>query len=170
MVSGASSHDLLYVQVAMYTGGAIKSLSSIPKSKQNDAREALQNACRSFGPDSPTTTFVLEMVFKADGKAIGEALAEGIKPRFSGPSSSIDDFLGMIVEGVKGKGGQATKGTIFRFDCSAEGITVSVDGTVQGTVSAEGLGGAFVDVFMDKNAVSQQLVDSCLGTWCESGL
>merc|ERR1711862_24840 len=156
--------------VAMYTGGAIGALSSIPKSKKKDAQTALYEAAKTFGPTSPTTTLVLEMVFKADGKAIGEALADGIKPRFNGSTSSVTDFLELIVEGLKEKGGRATKGTVFRFDCDREGIEVSVDGRVQGKVAEDGLGSAFVGVFLDDKAVSQQLIDSCLETWCSSGI
>ena len=62
-------------------------------------------------------------------------------------------------------GGHAIKGTIFRFDCSDDGVSVSVDEEVQGTASFDGLGSSFVDVFMDDNAVSPTLVDSCLNTW-----
>ena len=66
---------------------------------------------------------------------------------------------------MKSKGGQATKGTIFRFDCTKQGIKVSVDGNEQGSANFDGIGSALVDVFMDDKAVSPQLVDSCLDTW-----
>jgi len=44
-------------------------------------------------------------------------------------------------------------------------VSVSVNGQMQGTASFDGLGSAFVDVFVDDNAVSPTLVDSCLDTW-----
>jgi hypothetical protein len=154
---------------SMYTSPtALASVATLSKGK--DAQSALRESARSFGPATPTTSFVLEMTFKADGKAIGEAIGEGVKPRYSGPEADVKQLESLIIDGVKSKGGQATKGTIFRFDCTAEGISVSVDGAVQGQVACEGIGSALVDVFMDDNAVSQQLVDSCLGTWCGSGL
>ena len=110
------------------------------------------------------------MTFKADGKAIAEAIAEGVKPRQGGSGSDVKELENLIVQGVAAKEGQATKGTMFRFDCSEEGVSVSVDGNTQGTVVSAGIGSALVDVFMDDKAVSPQLVDSCLDTWCGSDL
>lgn len=155
--------------VAMYTSpSALASVATLSKGK--DAQAALRDSARSFNPKTPMTSFVLEMTFKADGKAIGEAIGEGVKPRYSGPEEDVKQLESLIIEGVKSKGGQATKGTIFRFDCTKDGINVSVDGESQGQVSCDGIGSALVDVFTDNNAVSQQLVDSCMGTWCGSGL
>ncbi|EJK65539.1 hypothetical protein THAOC_13586 [Thalassiosira oceanica] len=71
----------------------------------------------------------------------------------------------MITEGVNRVGGQAVKGTVFRFDCTSRGVAVSVNGLSQGSASFEGLGAAFVDVFMDDDAVSPTLVESCLSMW-----
>ena len=154
--------------VAMYSSPAtLEALSPFPSGKQKkEAQVALQNAARTFSPSSPTTSFVLEMTFKADGKTIAEAIAEGVKPRQGGDGSDVKELERFIVQGVSAKGGQATKGTIFRFDCTEEGVSVSVDGNLQGTVTSAGIGSALVDVFMDNNAVSPQLVESCLDTWC----
>ena len=154
--------------VAMYSSpSALEALSPFPNGKQkNEAQAALRNAARTFGPSSPATSFVLEMTFKADGKTIAEAIADGVKPRHGGSTSDVKDLENLIVQGVAAKGGQATKGTIFRFDCSEEGVSVSVDGNSQGIVKSAGIGSALVDVFMDDKAVSPQLVESCLDTWC----
>jgi len=155
--------------VAMYTSpSTLASVATLNKGK--DAQAALRDSARSFGPTTPMTSFVLEMTFKADGKTIGEAIGEGVKPRYSGPEGDVKELESLIIDGVKSKGGQATKGTIFRFDCTKDGISVSVDGVSQGQVACDGIGSALVDVFTDNDAVSQQLVDSCLGTWCGSGL
>jgi hypothetical protein len=158
--------------VAMYSSpSALEALSPFPKgSQKKEAQTALRNAARTFGPSSPTTSFVLEMTFKADGKTIAEAIAEGVKPRHGGSPSDVTELENFIVQGVAAKGGQATKGTIFRFDCSEEGVSVSVDGNAQGAVNSNGIGSALVDVFMDDKAVSPQLVDSCLDTWCGNDL
>jgi len=158
--------------VAMYSSpAALEALSPFPNGKQKkEAQVALRNAARTFGPSSPTTSFVLEMTFKADGKAIAEAIAEGVKPRQGGSGSDVKELENLIVQGVAAKGGQATKGTVFRFDCTEEGVSVSVDGNVQGSVKSAGIGSALVDVFMDDKAVSPQLVDSCLDTWCGKDL
>jgi len=155
--------------VAMYTSpSTLASVATLNKGK--DAQAALRDSARRFGPTTPMTSFVLEMTFKADGKTIGEAIGEGVKPRYSGPEGDVKELESLIIDGVKSKGGQATKGTIFRFDCTKDGISVSVDGVSQGQVTCDGIGSALVDVFTDNDAVSQQLVDSCLGTWCGSGL
>ena len=158
--------------VAMYSSpAALEALSPFPNGKQKkEAQVALRNAARTFGPSSPTTSFVLEMTFKADGKTIAEAIAEGVKPRQGGSGSDVKELENLIVQGVAAKGGQATKGTVFRFDCTEEGVSVSVDGNVQGSVKSAGIGSALVDVFMDDKAVSPQLVDSCLDTWCGKDL
>lgn len=155
--------------VAMYSSPtAIASLGSLKKGK--DAQSTLRDSSRTFSSFTTKTSFVLEMTFKADGKTIAEAIADGVKPRHSGSPAAVAELENLIVEGVKSKGGQATKGTIFRFDCDAEGVSVSVDGNQQGKVASEGMGSALVDVFMDDKAVSPQLVDNCMETWCGSGL
>ena len=86
-------------------------------------------------------------------------------PRYSGLSSDIDELESLIIEGVNKVGGQASKGTTFRFDCSSDGVSVSVNDIQQGTAAFDGLGSSFVDVFMDDNAVSPTLVDRCINTW-----
>ena len=158
--------------VAMYSSpAALEALSPFPRGKQKkDAQTALLNSARTFGPSSPQTTFVLEMTFKADGATIGGAIAEGVQPRYNGSPSDVKELEALIIDGVKNKGGQATKGTIFRFDCTQEGVKVSVDGNEQGMARFDGIGSALVDVFMDDKAVSPQLVDSCLDTWCGSNM
>jgi len=64
----------------------------------------------------------------------------------------------LIIEVVNKVGGYAVKGTTFRFNCTLEGVKVSVDGAHQG--SFNGLGSLLVDVFMDDNAISPTLVDN----------
>ena len=158
--------------VAMYASPSVlEAVSVFPKGKQKkEAQVALRDAARSFDHSSPQTSFVLEMTFKADGKTIASAIADSVKPRYAGPDGNVKELESLIFEGVKSKGGQATKGTEFRFDCSAQGVTVSVDGDEQGQVECDTLGSAFVDVFMDDKAVSPKLVDSCIETWSGSGL
>eukprot|EP00578_Thalassiosira_sp_NH16_P022768 CAMPEP_0181099468 /NCGR_PEP_ID=MMETSP1071-20121207/12675_1 /TAXON_ID=35127 /ORGANISM="Thalassiosira sp., Strain NH16" /LENGTH=1067 /DNA_ID=CAMNT_0023182131 /DNA_START=67 /DNA_END=3270 /DNA_ORIENTATION=+ len=158
--------------VAMYSSPSpIEAIAPFPRgTNKKEAQLALRNAARTFDAFTPTTSFVLQMVFKADAQTIAGAIAEGVKPRYGGSVADVKELEGLIVDGVKSKGGQATKGTVFRFDCSMEGVSVSVDGMMQGMAKFAGMGSAFVDVFMDEKAVSPQLVDSCLGTWCGSGM
>ena len=125
----------------------------------------LGNAARSFNSLSPTTSFVLEMVYSVGAEKIAGAIGESVKPRYRGSMEDISVLESLIIEGVNKIGGQATQGTVFRFDCSEDGVGVSVNGIQQGIAKFDGLGSAFVDVFMDDNAVSPTLVDSCLDTW-----
>ena len=129
------------------------------------APATLRSVARKFDALTPTTSFVLEMTYSAGAEKSGGAIAESVKPRYNGPAADVSVLESLIVEGVNKKGGQATKGTIFRFDCSAEGVAVSVDGSMQGTAKFDGMGSAFVDVFLDDNAVSPTLVSSCMDTW-----
>ncbi len=143
--------------VALYGSASVLNAVSSPAT--------LRAAARSFCASTPLTSFVLEMTFSASAEKIGGAIADSVKPRYSGPDADISMLESLIVEGVNNKGGQATKGTIFRFDCSQEGVTVIVDGSVQGTAKFADMGGAFVDVFLDDNAVSPTLVSSCMDSW-----
>ena len=129
------------------------------------SHSSLRREARSFDSSCPTTSFVLEMTFSASAEKIAGAIAESVKPRYNGDSSDIDDLEALIVKGVNKKGGHASKGTIFRFDCSGDGVSVSVDGVVEGQASYKDMGSSFVDVFMDDNAVSPSLIDSCVKTW-----
>ena len=158
--------------VAIYSSlSALEALSPFSRGKKKqEAQTALQSAARSFSPSSPKTSFVLEMTFKADAATIAGAIGEGVKPRYSGSAADVKELETLIINGVKSKGGQAKKGTVFRFDCTEEGVSVSVDGNLQGTAKFRGMGSAFVDVFVDGKAVSPQLIDSCLDTWCGCNL
>eukprot|EP00956_Cyclotella_meneghiniana_P044794 scaffold336271_cov99-Cyclotella_meneghiniana.AAC.1 len=157
--------------VAMYSSvSVLEAVSVYTKQQKEEAQIALRDAARSFDASSPITTFVLQMTFKADGKTIAGAIADSVKPRYGGQEANVKLLESLIFEGVKSKGGQATKGTIFRFDCSDKGVSVSVDGDEQGTVECETLGASFVDVFTDDKAVSPKLVDNCVDTWSGSGL
>ena len=155
--------------VGVYSSpSAMEALSPYSKGKQKkEAQTALNNAARTFSASSPKTSFVLEMTFKADSATLAGAIADSIKPRYEGSDADVKGLETLIVDGVSG---QAIKGTILRFDCSEDGVSVSIDGVLQGTAKFKGLGSSFVDVFLDDKAVSPQLVDSCLHTWCGSNL
>jgi len=129
--------------------------------------KALGNTARSFDASTPVTSFVLEMVYSVGAEKIASALAESVRPRYGGSPSDISTLESLIIEGVNKIGGQAVKGTIFRFDCSKDGVSVSVAEKVQGVAASKELGSAFVNVFMDDNSVSPTLVDSCVNTWSD---
>jgi len=154
--------------VSMYSSiDVIEKLSHLQSGKHHrqDASRSLGMAARTFGPSASMTTFVLEMVYSVGAEKIAGAIADGVKPRYIGAPSDVNALESLIIDGVNRKGGTASKGTVFRFDCSESGVSVTVDGTLQGMANFEGIGSAFVDVFMDNNAVSTSLVESCLNTW-----
>ena len=143
--------------VAMYSSAVV--LDNAISSK------SLLSAAHTFDESTQFTSFVLEMVYVLGAEKMADAIADGIKPRYGGSASDVNELQSLIVDAVNSIGGQASKGTVFRFDCSEEGVNVIVNGKLQGTAKGGGLGSAFVDVFMDENAVSPTLVDSCLDTW-----
>ena len=160
----------MYV-VAMYSSAhVIDVLSRYSRRQKKDAQAALWNAARNFGPDSITTSFVLEMVFKADAQTIAGAIGEGVNPRYGGLQADVKELESLTIDELKDKGVQATKGTIFRFDCSSQGVSVFMDGNKQGVAGFGGMGIAFVDLFMDDKTVSPALIDSCLDSWCGNSL
>ena len=130
------------------------SISAFPeKEQQNEARAALRGAART---PSQATSFISSMVYKADVKTIAAAISDSVKSRYTGPVANAEQLEAMIREGVQSKGGYATKGTILRFDCSTQGVGISIDGNSQGH-----------DVFTDDHAVSPQL---CIELWSKSGI
>jgi len=122
----------------------------------------LRYKARQFETGTDMTSFVLEMILQAEGKVIAEAIADSVGVRYDGSLLDIEQLENLIDDGISGKGGQAKKGTTLRFDCTKEGVSLSVDGVERGTVKARGLGKAFVDVYLDNNAVSPSLIDSCI--------
>eukprot|EP00985_Skeletonema_marinoi_P008820 scaffold4031_cov129-Skeletonema_marinoi.AAC.1 len=144
--------------VAMYS-------ESIVLVRASSSPSSLHDVARTFDSSTSMTSFVLEMVYSAGAEKVAGAIGESMKPRYSGNPADIRKLEALIVEGVNGIGGQATKGTSFRFDCSREGVGVSVNGMEQGVAAFNGLGSAFVDVYMDINSVSPTLKDSCMSTW-----
>jgi len=107
------------------------------------------------------------MVYSVGAEKIASALAESVRPRYGGSPADISTLESLIIKGVNKIGGQAVKGTVFRFDCSKDGVSVSVAEEFQGIAASTELGSAFVDVYMDDNSVSPTLVDSCLNTWSD---
>jgi predicted lipase len=139
---------------------------STPKVLRNtNSHASLYDSARTFDTTLSMTSFVLEMVYSASAEKIAGAIAESVKPRYDGAAADIRVLESLIVEGVHAIGGQAIKGTTFRFDCSDNGVSVTVNGVEQGVAAFKGLGSAFVDVFMDGNSVSPTLIESCLKTW-----
>lgn len=95
---------------------------------------------------------------------MSSAIAESVTPRHSVPSE-VDELKGLIFSGVSEKGA-AVKGTVLQFDCSEEGVDVSVDGKAQGAVTSPSLAKAFCDVYLDEKCVSPPLRESILANCC----
>eukprot|EP00567_Pseudictyota_dubia_P013367 CAMPEP_0197445356 /NCGR_PEP_ID=MMETSP1175-20131217/10595_1 /TAXON_ID=1003142 /ORGANISM="Triceratium dubium, Strain CCMP147" /LENGTH=194 /DNA_ID=CAMNT_0042976303 /DNA_START=190 /DNA_END=774 /DNA_ORIENTATION=- len=126
-------------------------------------KDAVLSAIQSKAKAGPTS-FVLKMNFKVGAEKIASSLAESVAPRHN-DAGEVENLKKKIFDGVSAKGA-ATKGTEFQFDCNEEGISVSVDGKSQGNIPSAGLGKAFCDVYLDKDAVSPALKDSCVDNFC----
>lgn len=135
--------------VGMYSDAAAKSSPSL-----STLRESLKSATK--------TTFLLKMNFKVGAEKMASAIAESVNPR-SSDKTAVETLKKLILDGVASKGA-ATPGTILQFDCSEEGVKVSVDGSVIGT--APGLRQAFCDVYLDDKGVSPAFRKSCVENSC----
>lgn len=143
----------------MYSGDdAKKSVASIPKS---DKGAALSTLCKSITSASETT-FLLKMNFKVGAEKMAAAIAESVNPRASN-KAQVETLKKLILDGVAAKGA-ATPGTTLQFDCSDEGVKVSVDGKEVGT--SPGLKQAFCEVYLDDKCVSPALRNSCVENCC----
>ena len=96
---------------------------------------------------------------------MASAIAKGVLPHASAANKGeVETLKKLICDGCASKGA-ATPGTVLQFDCSTEeGVKVTVDGKEIGT--AEGLCGAFCDVFLDDKGVSPTLRNSCVENCC----
>ncbi len=138
--------------VAMYGAPALFDAKS---------RHKLHNPARTFDATC-RTIFVLEMILNADAETFADAIASSVKLCYQGPHTYVEYLESLIAEGLKGRREQTLKGIILQFDCTEEGVRVSVDGTLQCSAQFKSLGSAFFDVFLDFNSVSLSLVDNCL--------
>mmetsp|Transcript_24250 Transcript_24250/g.52308 ORF Transcript_24250/g.52308 Transcript_24250/m.52308 type:complete len:212 (-) Transcript_24250:140-775(-) len=145
--------------VGMYADAEAKdSISSISKSNKAGALSALRDSLKS----TTQTSFLLKMNFKVGAEKMATAIAESVSPRAS-DKTAVETLKTLILDGVASKGA-ATPGTILQFDCSEEGVKVSVDGSEIGT--APGLRQAFCDVFLDDKGVSPTFRNSCVENCC----
>lgn len=150
--------------VGMYTSASLKEkLATL--SKTTDKLKALAELRSGAGSERPVT-FMLEMSFKIGAEKMASAIAESVAPRHKGSPKDVDELKSMIFNGVDAKGGTATKGTKFQFDCDNSGVSVCVDGKSQGSVSSPSLSSAFCDVYLDDKTVSSALRENCLNNWC----
>lgn len=146
--------------VGMYSDPEAKTaIASTSKSNKAAALSTLRNGLKS----TSQTSFVLKMNFKVSAEKMAAAIAESVSPRASNNRTAVETLEALILKGVASKGA-ATPGTILQFDCSDDGITVSVDGSVVGT--APGLRQAFCDVFLDDKCVSPAFQNSCVENCC----
>jgi hypothetical protein len=106
------------------------------------------------------------MSFKVGAEKISAAIADSVAARYATNDDHVQSLKTLIFNGVTKKGGAATKGTTFLFDCTKSGIEVAVDGTVQGKVDSPGLSRAFCQVYLDEKCVSPALLKSCIEECC----
>lgn len=147
----------------MYVSDAVKeSMSSVSNSVEDDKGTEALTALRESAKAS-NTTFMLKMNFKVGAEKMASAIAESVAPRHQGSDAELKDLKELISNGIDGA---ATKGTTFQFDCTEDGLEVTVNGKEQGLVPSSGLAKAFCDVYLDDKAVSPALKTSCLETLC----
>ena len=145
--------------VGMYSDTEAKSsIASISSSNKAGALSAIRDSIKS----TSQTTFLLKMNFKVGAEKMAAAIADSVTPRAS-KKSDVETLKKLILDGVSSKGA-ATPGTILQFDCTNDGVTVSVDGTKVGV--APGLKQAFCDVFLDDKSVSPAFRNSCVENCC----
>lgn len=143
----------------MYSDNEAKdAMSSISKSNKAGAISSLRSSLKT----ASGTTFLLQMNFKVGAEKMASAIAESVEPRTS-DKGAVETLKKLIVDGIASKGA-AVPGTKLQFDCSEDGVKVSVDGKEVGI--APGLCQAFCDVYLDDNAVSPALRDSCVENCC----
>lgn len=146
--------------VGMYASPALKEKLQEIRLSANEkaALHTLQTGAKEIG-----TTFVLEMSFKVGADKMAKAIADSVGGRYKG--QEVADLKDLIAKGVARKGA-ATKGTKIQFDCSSEGVEVSIDGEVQGKVGSQELASAMCDVYLDDKCVSPALRRNILETSC----
>lgn len=160
----ANSIILKVYSVGMYCSDSLRdSLSHFSRAadKGKKALETLQSGAK----DHPTT-FLLQINFKVGAEKMASAIAESVAPRHSGSPHEVESLKTKIFDGVAKKGA-AVKGTSLQFDCSKEGVGVTVDGKSQGVVASSGLAAAFCDVYLDNKCVSPPLRESILENCCK---
>ncbi|KAL7518749.1 hypothetical protein ACHAWX_003559 [Stephanocyclus meneghinianus] len=154
-----NSHFNKVYSVGMYSDDHAKSkLSSIPKFNKADAISKLRLSLKS----ASATMFVLKMNFKVGAEKMASAIAESVEPRTS-EKGAVEMLKKLILDGISSKGA-AVPGTILQFECSNDGVKVSVDSKEIGI--APGLCQAFCDVYLDDKTVSPALRESCIENCC----
>lgn len=159
------SHLITYIplvkvySVGMYADKEAKSsIASISKTNKAGAISTLRDSLKS----TTQTSFVLKMNFKVGAEKMAAAIADSVNPRASN-KDKVETLKKLILDGMASKGA-ATPGTILQFDCTNDGVKVSVDGSEIGT--APGLRQAFCDVFLDDKGVSPAFRNSCVENCC----
>jgi hypothetical protein len=143
----------------MYSDKETKdSISTVSSSNKAAALSTIRTSLKS----SKQTTFLLKMNFKVGAEKMADAIADSVSPRASN-KAAVETLKKLILDGVSSKGA-ATPGTILQFDCSNDGVKVSVDNKEAGT--APGVQQAFCDVFLDDKGVSPALRNSCVENCC----
>lgn len=150
--------------IGMYTTELLKEKLSV-LSRTVEKAQALESIRSGAGNERPVC-FQLKTNMKVGGEKMASAIATAVTPRHKGDTSYVTNLKDLIFSGVASKGGSATKGTMFQFDCSSEGVGVCVDGKEQGFVPSAELSRAFCDIYLDENTVSPPLLQNCMDNWC----
>lgn len=152
--------------VGLYATSQVKNAMKHLSAK-NDTTKALATLASSVSANPPTT-FLLQMNFHVGAEKMVNAIAESVLPRHNkaaNASQEVDALKQLIFNGLSKKEG-AVKGTTFQFDCTKNGVDVTVNQKKQGRAGGSSLSKAFCDVYLDDKSVSPPLKSSCLEHLC----
>ncbi|GMI09024.1 hypothetical protein TrLO_g4752 [Triparma laevis f. longispina] len=114
----------------------------------------------------PKSTLLMQLTFNSvTGPKMASALSSSLSSRFK-EKDSIQQLSDIIVYGAS-KQKKVGKGTIFQFNCTPSKIDVSINNDDCGSTEAEGIGKAFVDIYLDEKGVSKGLKEDLIENWGE---
>mmetsp|Transcript_18097 Transcript_18097/g.24836 ORF Transcript_18097/g.24836 Transcript_18097/m.24836 type:complete len:223 (-) Transcript_18097:85-753(-) len=150
----------LYLEKSSALLNSLKAFKGISTEKLQSS-EDLSNA---LGGSTHTKSIVLKMARDVGSNTMVEALAESVKPRIVGDSSSLSHFQSLLSKGLAGIG--AKKNTEFRFRSVSlsNQLSVAINGVEQGVVNSGALCRAFFNVYLDQDSVSPPLKASVCHT------
>mmetsp|Transcript_25025 Transcript_25025/g.32483 ORF Transcript_25025/g.32483 Transcript_25025/m.32483 type:complete len:149 (+) Transcript_25025:239-685(+) len=120
---------------------------------------------RALRKGSSDKKVVLKMARTVGSETMANALAESIKPRMSSDVGAVETFQDVLLKGLADDG-SATKGMEFDFGTSSGKLTVQINGKKIGEVPSNALCDAFVETYLDDDAVSPTLKDSIAEMLC----
>eukprot|EP00519_Triparma_laevis_P002203 CAMPEP_0182498178 /NCGR_PEP_ID=MMETSP1321-20130603/6462_1 /TAXON_ID=91990 /ORGANISM="Bolidomonas sp., Strain RCC1657" /LENGTH=95 /DNA_ID=CAMNT_0024702205 /DNA_START=354 /DNA_END=641 /DNA_ORIENTATION=+ len=95
---------------------------------------------------------------------MASALSSSLSTRYPSPSK-VTELSGVITTGASTS--KIGKGALFQFDCSADSVSVTINGKEAGEVNGKGIGTAFCGIYLDEKGVSKGLKEDLKENWGE---